>query len=440
MSVALPHDRRLPPFVERHYTTYLVIIALAGWSLAAYDSNLLVLTFPEVASGLHLSPTLVGSLGFIIFSAGLVIRLIMGYAMDTFGRKPTWMFCLAAAAVLTALTYFVQNFWQLATLRALATGFSAAELGVSITLVNEELPSRVRGLLYSVVQGGWPVGVFLASAVYLTFHQLGWRVVFVFGIIPMIAVIIGRYWIKEPARFLHLKQIREAKRTADEASMERLLHEYNVNVNEIDKITFKQLLWTKGYVRDRVLILSLVWFFYATAFVATNVYITYWLTHYEGWSGGAAGRLLLVSSGIGFAFYVLGGALGERWGRREVLVWTGVLTGPLNLLFLFLHDPVAVAITYFCIYQVTNGTWSGAGYAYWAECFPTRVRGTAIGILSAVISAGFIVGSLLWTVLIGGTSPEMTWLVVAVLFGFGQWTAFLLPKIAPGQTLEAIAT
>jgi hypothetical protein len=123
-----------------------------------------------------------------------------------------------------------------------------------------------------------------------------------------------------------------------------------------------------------------------------------------------------------------------------VLVWTGIVTGPLNLLFMFVHGTAAVALVYFLIFQATNGTWSGAGYAYWAECFPTRVRGTAIGWLGAMFTAGLIIGTLLWTGLISWTSPGVTWAVIAVGLGFGQWTALLLPKVEPGQALEAIAT
>ena len=42
--------------------------------------------------------------------------------------------------------------------------------------------------------------------------------------------------------------------------------------------------------------------------------------------------------------------------------------------------------------------------------------------------------------LISMTSPAVTWLVVAVVPAFGQWTTLLLPRIKPGQELEAVAT
>ena len=120
--------------------------------------------------------------------------------------------------------------------------------------------------------------------------------------------------------------------------------------------------------------------------MATNLYITDYLTREKGFTGSQAGNLLLVSGGIGFLFHVLGGLIGEKWGRREVLIGTGLLVAPLNLLFLFVQDFTLVAIVYFLIYQVTNGTWSGAGYAYQAESFPTRVRGTAVGFLDAMFA------------------------------------------------------
>jgi MFS family permease len=434
------HYNSVPSFVERHYTVYLICIALAGWSLASYDFNLLVLTFSDIAKSLHLTPRAVGFLGFIIYAAMFIITFLAGLGMDRFGRKWMWMFCLTAAAIFTGLTYFVQNYWQLALVRALASGFANSELAVSITLVNEQVPAHRRGFLYSIVQGGWPVGVFLASGIYLLFNHLGWRAVFAFGVVPIVCVIIGRYWVRESDRFEHLRQVRSAAMAGDQSRLQQLLTRYQVDVAEASKVTLKQLFASPGIVRRRIGLLTMVWLFYATSWVATNVYIAYWLTHFRGWTGNAAGRLLLICGGIGFFFYIIGGWLGERYGRREVLVWSGIVTGPLNLLFMFLHSSAAVAIVYFAIYQATNGTWSGAGYAYWAECFPTRVRGTAIGWLGAMFTAGLIIGTLLWTILISATTPAVTWFIIAVVLGFGEWTALLLPRISPGQTLEEIAT
>ena len=435
-----PGRDRSPGERDRRYTVYLIIVALAGWALASYDLNLLVLTVPDISQDLNLSESRVGSLIFFVSAAQFIVTLFVGYGMDTLGRKRMWMLCLTAAALFTGLTFFVQSFWQLVAVRMLASAFAQSELAVSITLVNEQVTARRRGLLYSIVQGGWPLGVFLASGVYGLFIGYGWRTVFLLGIVPIIVVLIGRAFIRESDRYRHVQEVKEAREEGNEQRVRELLKEYDVNVEELEDVTVKQLFTSPRYIRRQLILLTIVWLFYSTSFVATNLYITDFLTRVKGFTGSQAGNLLLVSGGIGFLFYVLGGLLGERWGRREVLIGTGLLVAPLNLVFLFVQDFTLIAIVYFLIYQVTNGTWSGAGYAYQAESFPTRMRGTAVGFLGAMFAGGLLIGSAVWTLLITVTTPTVTWLVVAVGLALGQWMTLLLRRIPPGQELEAIST
>jgi hypothetical protein len=47
---------------------------------------------------------------------------------------------------------------------------------------------------------------------------------------------------------------------------------------------------------------------------------------------------------------------------------------------------------------------------------------------------------LLWTFLIGITTPSITWWIIAIGFALGIWTTLLLKHIPPGQELERIAT
>lgn len=421
------------------YHIYLVIVALLGWALASYDFNLLVLTMPNIAQDLHLSATFVGLLAFIIYAAEFIITMFVGYGMDKVGRRWMWQFSLIFAALFTGITFFVQNYVQLAIVRALASGFALSELSISITLVNEQLPANKRGLLYSIVQGGWPLGVFFASGVYLLLIQYGWRTVFLLGVIPIIFVIIARTWVKESDRFLHIQKVKKALVEGNNAEVERLLKIYPVEIEEANKVTWQQLFGEKGYVRNQVTKLTIIWLSYATAYVATNVYINYWLVNYMGWTDAAAGRLVLISSGIGYFFYILGGYLGEKVGRKWVMVYSAILATIFNLLFLFVHTQFVISIIYFIIYQATNGTWSGAGYAYIGESFPTRVRGTAIGFLGAMFSGGLLIGSALWTVLISAVSPTLTWILIAVVISLGAWVTIILPNIKPGTELEDIS-
>jgi MFS family permease len=191
-----------------------------------------VLAPPDIQADLHLSNSSVGLLGFAVFAAEFVIALFIGYGMDRKSRRWMWMFCLAMAAILTRLTVFVQNFAELVMVRALASGFAQAELAVSVTLVNEQVPAGHRGLLYSIVQSGWPLGVFLASGVYLLSSSGGWRQVFLWGVVPLVVVVIGRFKIREMDRFLQLKAVRQADAAGDTERVRELLEQRPINVED----------------------------------------------------------------------------------------------------------------------------------------------------------------------------------------------------------------
>jgi MFS family permease len=170
---------------RRHYLRYLILVALAGWALASYDVNLLVLALPEIARSLHISEAGLGILGFSVYAAQFCITIWAGYAMDRFGRRRIWMLCLTGTALFTGFTYFVESFWQLVLVRAIASGLAYAELAVSITIVNEQAPAKHRGLLYSIVQGGWPLGVFLASGTILLLADLDGASSFCWACFPL---------------------------------------------------------------------------------------------------------------------------------------------------------------------------------------------------------------------------------------------------------------
>lgn len=431
------------PEDDRRYVVYLICIAVAGWALASYDFNLLVSALPTIAKDLGLSNTQVGLLAFIVYAAMLVISLLVGYSMDQFGRKVMWQVALVGAAVFTGLTYFVSSFLWLIVVRALASGLANSELAISITLVNEQVPAERRGFLYGIVQGGWPLGVMLATGVFLGFNGglgLDWHVIFLFGVVPLVMVIVGRRWVRPSERFEQLQEIKRAKKEGDDERVQELLEYHEVDADEVEEVTVKQLFSEPDWVRRQLIRTTVVWLLYSAGFVASNTYITKWLTSFRDFTSGQAIALLLVASGIGFGFYVIGGALGERFGRQRVLIASAACALALNVGFYFAQATWLIWLLYIALYQAMNGTWSGTGYAYWAESFPTRVRGTAVGWLGAMFTGGLIIGSGVWTALIGGLGA-VTFLIVGAGFAALQLgTVFLLPHIPPGQELEEVAT
>ncbi|GAA2184548.1 MFS transporter [Brooklawnia cerclae] len=425
---------------ERHYIIYLIIVALFGWALAAYDTNLFNLTIADITADLSISSSMLGVMGMFVYAAEFLIALYMGHVMDRRGRKYAWMFCLIIAGIFTGLTFFVQGFWTLVLVRSIASGFANAELAVSVTLVNEEVPAKRRGMLYSIVQSGYTVGVFMASGMYLLVSGLGWRSVFLFGVLPLILVAVARGKVRESPRFLHMKALREALASGDEETVTRLQGERNVNVEELAKGKFYQLFDKEGGVKRTAVTMSVTWLLYGMSYVATNIYLAYWMTEVKGWSSARVASLLLVGGAAGVLFYIVGGLLGEKYGRRNVLIGSAVCIPPLALLILLSGSDSVLLVAIFLLYQATNGTWSGVGYTYQAEVYPTRVRALGVGWMSAMLVGGFMLGSLIWACLTAVVSLETTWLVIAVGLGAAQAAStFFLPRVEPGMELEEIA-
>lgn len=432
-------DRRWPgPRDSRRYLIYLIAVALFGWALASFDFNIYVLTISDIAKTLKISPTDVGFVGFFIYAGEFAGSLVFGMMMDQKGRRFAWLAALAGATVFTGLTYLVQNYWELCTVRAIADFFAYAELAISVTIVNEELPAKNRGFLYSIVQAGWPLGVVWASIAYLGGIHWGWRILFLFSVPPLFIVALARIWIKEPRRWLHLKEVREALSSGDRAKADTLKDEYDIETEQVHKPSMAQLFTSSGENRKQFIMLSLVWFFYGCSYTATNAYIVYWLTKFHKFSIMSVAAMLLASAAIGFFVYIFAGWLGQRIPRVYMLMVAGGLVAPLSVAFLFVQQQFWVYFIYFFLYQMTNGFWSGVAYAYNAESFPTRYRGIATGSLDAVQILGFLVGAGIWTALIAH-SPRLTWLVVAAGLSLGMYFTFFLRRIPAGKELEAIA-
>ncbi len=433
----VPHDTA----TDRKYIIYLIIVALLGWSLAAYDTNLFNLTIADITKELDISSSALGIMGMFVYAAEFIIALFMGHMMDRKGRKWAWMVCLILAGTFTGLTYFVTGFWSLVAVRALASGFANAELAVSITLVNEQVPAKNRGILYSFVQSGYTVGVFLASGMYLIVSGLGWRAVFLFGVLPLILVAVARFGVRESPRFLHMKALRTALENNDTEEVNRLRAIHDVNIDALEKGQFLQLFSKTGGVRRTAISLSITWLLYGISYVATNIYLAYWMTNVKNWAPAKVATLLLVGGAAGVIFYILGGILGEKIGRKKVLVGSAICIAPLSLIILESNGASLLLVCIFLLYQATNGTWSGVGYTYQAEVYPTRVRALGVSWMSAMLVGGFMLGSLLWALLNSFTTLENTWLIIAVILGAAQAVStFFLPSVKPGQELEDIAS
>jgi SHS family lactate transporter-like MFS transporter len=176
----------------------VVVAAYLGWTLDAFDFFLMVFMFKDIAAELHSSMQVVSTAVLLTLGMRPVGAFLFGRLADRFGRKPTLTWNILAYSFLEMASGFAPSMTALLALRALFGVAMGGEWGVGSALTMETIPASARGFVSGLLQSGYPSGYFLASlAVYLFYDRLGWRYMFVLGVIPAVLVFFIRRAVDE---------------------------------------------------------------------------------------------------------------------------------------------------------------------------------------------------------------------------------------------------
>lgn len=375
---------------------HTLFAAQAGWMLDAMDVMLyaFALTSDSFKAEFNFSDATAGSA-----AAGSVASATLftaaaggigfGVLADQIGRKRALsltllIYSLASAGTATAglftpsvLGMTITPFAQLVFWRAALGIGMGGEWACGAALVAETWPSQLRGRAISIMQSGWAIGYILAAllaAAILPVPQLGWRVLFLIGVLPALLVV----WVRK-----HVPETLAHTPGVDRASP-----------LEIFGPRFLNFTLRAGAVAVCVLIAYWGTFTWLPSFLASPV------------AKGGAGLGIVRSLGwiipmqVGAFFgYLSFGVIADRLGRK-----------PAFILYLL----VTAIVTPIYGYAATNATllmllgpvlgFFGSGYfglfgAMISELFPQRIRATALGVIynigrAASATAPWLVGAL----------------------------------------------
>lgn len=108
----------------RFYTVITIALGI-GWTLAAFQTNIIGNILGQVAQLWHLSPNQEASLVSAWVLGVFIGAMFFGYYSDHYGRKKTFIITILCHATLSMATAFCWDFYSLLTLRfltALAIG------------------------------------------------------------------------------------------------------------------------------------------------------------------------------------------------------------------------------------------------------------------------------------------------------------------------------
>jgi MFS family permease len=329
--------------------------SVIGYSMDGFDMLILGFMLSAISTDLFLTSTQAGSLVTWTLVGAVAGGLIFGTLSDHFGRIRVLTWTILIFAVFTGLCAFARGYWDLVAYRVIAGLGLGGEFGIGMTLAAEAWPASKRARASSYVSLGWQSGVLLAALVTpMLLPIIGWRGMFLLGLLPALVAFIVRRALDEPEIFVK-------KHAVKKENSFRLLVK--------DGRTFRT---TFG-----ILILCSVQNF---AYYGIMIWMPSYLAKSLGFS--------LTKSGMWTAVTVLGmasgiwafGQLADRVGRKPIFILFQL--GAAIMLFVYsrVTGPNTLLWVGAIMGMAVNGTMAGIG-ALMSEAYPTAARATAQNLL-----------------------------------------------------------
>jgi len=199
---------------------WVLIVAVLGWLFDAMDQRLFILARTPAlrdllpASAADQLPTFTGWATGLFIAGWATGGLLFGLLGDRWGRVRTMTLTIPVYSLFTGLSGLARSWPEFAAYRFLCGMGIGGEYAVGVALVAETMPARAGPFALGLVQAFSSVGAIIGSGLSLlvgpqtTLGQTaGWRVLFWFGVIPSLLVVLIRMRVKEPARWLRAREL-----------------------------------------------------------------------------------------------------------------------------------------------------------------------------------------------------------------------------------------
>jgi MFS family permease len=380
---------------------YATWIAFFAWVFAVYDFILFGTLLPVLGEHVGWDATTQAALATWVAVGSAVVAFAVGPVVDRLGRRFGIVFTVAGAAVCSALTAIGGGlgFLGLVLIRSLG-GLGYAEQTVNATYLSElyaasddpRLKKR-QGFVFSLVQGGWPVGALLAAALTaLLLPVIGWQGCFLFAAVPSLIVAALALRLKESPQF----EAHKRERGREPGLLRGLVPAFRGE-------SLRATLTLGGAF-------LLNWF----TIQVFSVLGTTVITSVHGLTFESSLLILILSNLVGYLGYLVHGHLGDRIGRRNVIAMGWVVAGLVFALMLQAPSDLATVLGLYSLgLFFLIGPYAPALY-FIGESFPTAIRATGGVIVVTMGPIGAILAGLGATQVLGHGGD---WQTAALWFG-----------------------
>ena len=339
------------------------------------------------AAAVGLSATTVG-IGLAIIRFASLGALPLSSVADRYGRRRVLIGTMAIGLSLTVLAAASPTFWWFVAIIALGRPLLTAANAVGSVVASEETRSEHRTKALALAIAGYGIGVGAVSVLRIPINSLfglGFRGVFAFALVPLLALpLIGRL-ISEPDRFVVFSE------------------------RGTTRPRLRGLTAVHPTLRRRLWILVTLTFAFNFVTGPVNTFLFFYAEGELGISRASMAGAVIAAGLLGLIGLLLGRWSADRLGRRVGSLMPHVLIAASGVL-IYSGSPAGVVSGYWAG-ALAQGAYGTAFGALSTEVFPTSNRATAQGWLAAAGVAGAVAG----LVLFGAISDAMDSFVIAAL-------------------------
>lgn len=263
-----------------------------------------------------------------LVSTGVFLVIILfGPLIDKLGRRKGMMASVGGSAVAGGASALATGSVSLVGIRALS-GVALAEQSVNATYLNEVFAlsedkkvKKNQGLIYAFVQTGWPVGALLAAGfvgmVTAWFGPDNWRFAFLISMVPAAAVfLLIVVFLKETPQFTAMKQMKAYQKAGNTAAAQAIADATGLKMNTEAPL---KMIFNRLHRRNTV-VLCCAWILNWMGIQTFSVLGTTVLETGKGIDASSALLMIIVANVVGALGYLTHGWLGDRFGRKNVIV------------------------------------------------------------------------------------------------------------------------
>jgi MFS transporter, putative metabolite:H+ symporter len=426
--------------------------ATLGDMLDFFDFFLIGFVLAFILKDWHLT---YGQSGTILLSSGIAAPLgsmFWGWMADKIGRRKVMILTVLNFTVPTGLMALTpEHGWLFLSACRFFVGIGVTGLyTVDVLVVQEFVPASKRGRITGLTTVLLPAGTLLGalSGAYLE-HYIGWRGLFVVGLLPAGLTLVIRAWVPEsPHWLIGQGRLDEARRSLAWAlQTDPALIELPPAAPPVERVK-----WLELFKYPRSLAVACLTGLSQTGGVGITLWLTTLLVLVLKISPAEASFLVIWYGVAGIVGRLFCSWISDAMGRRPSIVLVCLLGALACSLAGYLNAVYVGAASMFFLMVLAQSFFGSGAYAiigpYMAEVWPSKLRASGMGIGYGVGNLGKFIGPAGLAVIAGSSnfvSPQATIdALVPAMNYFAFWyvlaaiAAWFLGFETRGRTIQQI--